>query len=89
MGEVLSRLNEDEVKTLVKYIKQAEIVAIGGMMGTQPPTRLELLPVDLKLDGPATYLSWSRQIMGALAGRDFDGYLTGEEKEPPVNTSNE
>ena len=31
MDEVFSKLNEDEVKTLVKYMKQAEIVASGGV----------------------------------------------------------
>ena len=89
MDDVFSKLNEDEVKTLVKYMKQAEIVASGGVTGMQPPPRLELLPVEFKLDGPATYLSWSRRIIGALAGRSLDGYLTGEEKEPPIKTSNE
>ena len=55
----------------------------------QQPPRLELLPVDLKLDGPATYLSWSRRITGALAGRGLEGYLTGEEKEPVDPTTAE
>ena len=65
-------------------MKHAEIVASGGVIGTQPPPRLELLPVELKLDEPTTYLSWSRWIIDGLAGRSLDGYLTGEEKEPPV-----
>ena len=56
---MFSKLNEDEVKTLLKYMKHADIVAFGGVRGTQPPPRLELLPVEFKLDGPATYLSWS------------------------------
>ena len=80
MDEVFSKLNEDEVKTLVKYMKQAEIVASGGVTGIQPPPRLELLPVEFKLDGPATYLSWSCRIIGALAGRSLDNYITGEGK---------
>ena len=88
MDEVLSKFNEDEVKTLVKYMKQAKIVAFGGVLGTQPPPRLELLPVDFKLDGPAMYLSWSCRITGALARRGL-GYLTGEEKEPPIKMSSE
>ena len=66
MDEVLSKFNEDEVKTLVKYMKQDEIVASRGVMGTQPPPRLELLPVDFKLNGPATYLRWSCQFTGCL-----------------------
>jgi hypothetical protein len=35
--------------------------------------------VDLKLDGPATYLSWSRQIEAALVGKRLERYLTGTE----------
>ena len=89
MDEVFSKLNEDEVKTLVKYMRQADIVASGGVTGTQPPPRLELLPVEFKLDGPATYLSWSCRIIGGLARRSLDNYLTGEEKEPLVKMSNE
>ena len=65
------------------------MVASGGVTRTQPPPRLELLPIEFKLDGPATYLSWSRWIIGALAGRSLDGYLTGKEKEPLVKMSNE
>ena len=54
MDEVFSKLNENEVKTLVKYMRQAEIVPSRGVIGTQPPPRLELLPFEFKLDGPAT-----------------------------------
>ena len=77
------------MKTLLKYMKQVDIVASRGVTRTQPPPRLELLPVEFKLDGLATYLSWPRWIIGALAGRSRDGYLTGEEKEPLVKTSTE
>ena len=87
MDEVFSKLNKDEVKTLVKYIKQSEIVASGGVTGTQPPPRLELIPVDFKLDVPATYMSWSRRITGALAGRGLDGFLIGEETKPLIKMS--
>ena len=61
------------------------------MTGTQPPPKLELLLVNFKLDGPAMYLSWSYQIMGALARRGLDGYVTvtEEEKEPLVKMSSE
>ena len=61
----------------------------GGVTGTQPPYRLELLLPDFKLDGPTTYLSWLYQITGALEGRGLDGYLTEEEKEPHVKMSSE
>jgi hypothetical protein len=42
-------------------------------------------PLDLKLNGLATYLSWSRQIKGALAGRNLEGFLTGEEESRQSN----
>lgn len=41
--------------------------------------KLDLPLVDLKLDGPATYLSWSRRIEAALVGKKLEGYLTGDE----------
>ena len=67
------------MKTLVKYMKQDEIVASRGVMRTQPPSpRFELLQVDFNLDGLATYLSWSRRITGDLVGRGLDGYLKKE-----------
>jgi hypothetical protein len=44
--------------------------------------KLDLPPVDLKLNGPATYLSWSRRIETALVGKILDGYLTGAKAEP-------
>ena len=37
MDKVFSKLNEDEVKTLVKYMKRVEIVVFGGVIETQPP----------------------------------------------------
>ena len=56
MDEALSKLNVEEVKKLVKYMKQTEIVAFGDA-------------VDIKLDRPAMYLSWLHWITGSLAGR--------------------
>ncbi|EPS74635.1 hypothetical protein M569_00114 [Genlisea aurea] len=62
-------------------MKQAEksTTIVGLEAHQQPP----LLPVELK--GPATYLSWSRRIMGGLVGRgeQREGVtLKGEESEP-------
>ncbi|KAJ9550922.1 hypothetical protein OSB04_014967 [Centaurea solstitialis] len=88
MEKLFGKLNEEDVKVLLKLVKQAETSTVVTGPQQQPP-RLELLPVDLKLDGPTTYLSWSRRIMGALAGRGLEGYLTGEEKEPTDPTTTE
>ena len=82
MEKLFGKLDEDDVKLLLKLVKGAEGSSSMAISGTLQPPRLELLPVDLKLDGPATFLSWSRRISGALAGRGLEGYLTGEEKEP-------
>ena len=60
-------MDEDEVKTWSR-------------LRTQPPYGLELLPVGFKLNGLAAYLSWSRLITCAFAGRGLDGYLTREGK---------
>ena len=82
MDEVLSNLNKDEVKKLVKYMmNQAEIVASGGVTGTQPPPRLELLPIDFKLNGPATYSSCSHRITNALCMRRSRSKPDGSREE--------
>lgn len=89
MDKVLAKLDPAEVQTLLEFMRKAEGSTSATVQGSQQPPRLELLPVDLKLDGPATYLSWSRRVMGALAGRGLDGYLSGEVKEPADSKSDE
>ena len=42
------------------------------------PVKLDLQSVEIKLDGPATYLSWSYRVKRALEGKNLDGYITGE-----------
>ncbi|XP_078162734.1 uncharacterized protein LOC144557937 [Carex rostrata] len=44
--------------------------------------RLDLPPIDTKLDGPEKYLSWSRRVRYTLAGKNLEGYLTGDKAEP-------
>jgi hypothetical protein len=48
--------------------------------------KLDLPPVDLKLDGPATYLRWLCRIKGTLVERNLEKFLTGEE-EPRQDTA--
>ncbi|KAJ4737614.1 Transposon Ty1-H Gag-Pol polyprotein [Rhynchospora pubera] len=81
MDKLLAKLDPDDVKTLLELVKVSNAAE-----KHQPSVKLDLPPVDLKLDGPATYLSWSRRIQGALAGRNLEGFLTGERKEPEQNT---
>jgi hypothetical protein len=48
----------------------------------RPVQRIELPLLDRKLDGPASYLSWSRLVRYTLEGKDLEGYLTGDKNEP-------
>ena len=49
--------------------------------------KLELQSVEIKLDGPATYLSWSRRVKRALEGKNLDGYITGEMVVPEKDSA--
>lgn len=44
--------------------------------------KVELPPIDTKLDGPASYLSWSRRVLYTLERKDLKGYLTRDKVEP-------
>ncbi|XP_020240779.1 uncharacterized protein LOC109819453 [Asparagus officinalis] len=77
MEEIIKKLNPAEVSTLMKLMKLS-----AGESATKPSKKLELPTIDLKLDGPNTYLSWSRRVRYILAGRNLEGYLTGEVTEP-------
>jgi hypothetical protein len=75
------KLDDNDVKLLVNLMKQAGCSTLTSVLGIWQPPRMKLLPVDFKLDGSITYLSWSRWIISVLAGRGLDCYLTGEENE--------
>jgi hypothetical protein len=47
-----------------------------------PTPRVELPPIDVKLDGPASYLSWSRQVRYTLVGRRLEGFTEPDEGTP-------
>ena len=76
MEEIIKKLNPAEVSTLMKLMKLS-----AGESATKPSKKLELPTIDLKLDGPGTYLSWSRRVRYTLTGRNMEGYLTGEVTE--------
>jgi hypothetical protein len=81
--KLIAKLDLVDVKTLFELMRMSK----GAEVSTHPQSvKLDLPPVDLKFDGPATYLSWSRRIKGALAGRNLKGFLTGENKEPKQDT---
>ncbi|KAJ6846676.1 uncharacterized protein M6B38_282715 [Iris pallida] len=77
MEAILKKLDADDVATLMKLIKVS-----AGDSATRASPKLELPSIDLKLDGPATYLSWSRRVRRILAGKNLEGFLTGEKTEP-------
>jgi hypothetical protein len=83
MEKLIAKLDLTNVRTLFELMrmsKRAEVL-------THPQlVKLDFPPVDLKLDGPVTYLSWSRWIKGALAGRNLEEFLTGENEEPKQDT---
>lgn len=80
MEKLIEKLDPKDVKTLIKLMRGADV-------STHPQSiKLDLPPMDLKLEGPTTYLSWSCRIIGALAGRNLEGYLIGEKVEPGKDT---
>jgi hypothetical protein len=77
MEKFIAKLDSTDVKTLFELMRTLKETEVS--MHSQS-VKLDLSPADLKLDGPATYLSWSRKIKGALVGRNLEEFLTGEEQ---------
>ncbi|XP_020258255.1 uncharacterized protein LOC109834633 [Asparagus officinalis] len=78
LAEVMSKLNPDDVVVLMRAFKMSA-------SESKPKQKIELPPIDMKLEGPATYLSWSRRVRYTLEGKGLEGYLTGEKEEPSQN----
>ncbi|XP_020249902.1 uncharacterized protein LOC109827322 [Asparagus officinalis] len=81
MEEIIKKLNLAKVSTLMQLMKLS-----AGESVTRSLAKLELPPIDLKPDGPATYLSWSRRVRYTLVERNLEEYLTGEKTEPDEGT---
>jgi hypothetical protein len=78
--ELLGNINPEVLKVLVGLIQGASIsTRATNSTSAQVQVKLDLPPVDLKLDGLATYLSWSRWIEAVLVRKRLEGYLTGAE----------
>jgi hypothetical protein len=76
MEKLIVKLDSTDVKTLFDLMRMLK----GAEVPTHPQSvKLNLPPVDLKLDGPVTYLSWLHRIKGSLVERNLEGFLTGEE----------
>ena len=44
--------------------------------------KLELMPVDIKLEGMKNYLAWSRRALLQLQSKKLEGFINGEITEP-------
>ncbi|XP_020266984.1 uncharacterized protein LOC109842530 [Asparagus officinalis] len=83
MEGIIKKLNPEEISTLMQLMK----LSAGESSRKPQPKKVELPPIDIKLDGPATYLSWSRRVKYTIAGRSLEGYLKGEKIEPAEDSA--
>jgi hypothetical protein len=87
MKEAFAKLSGDEIAVFMRAFSAASSVnAPKPAPALAPAPRVELPPIDVKLDGPASYLSWSRRVRYTLVGRRLEGYLTGAITEPDEGT---
>ena len=49
--------------------------------------KIELSPMDMKLEGATNYLSWSRRALLAVEQKELDGHLLGAVAEPGDKTT--
>jgi hypothetical protein len=56
---------------------------------TDTTLKLEVMPIDIKLEGIKNYLAWSRRIMLLLKGRKLEGFVIEKTVEPKVKASDE
>ena len=89
MKEALEKLSGDEIAMLMRAFSFASSDTAPKPTPAPAPApapRVELPPIDVKLDGPASYLRWSRRVRYTLVGRKLEGYLTGAVTEPVEGT---
>ena len=51
--------------------------------------KLELMLVDIKLEGMKNYLAWSRRALLQLQSKKLEGFINGEITEPKDKLSSE
>jgi hypothetical protein len=81
MKEIIKKLCAAVVKVLMELMKLSATKYKGSGSAHSQIMMLDLLSVDLKLDGLTTYLSWSCRIEAALVGKRLDEYLIGVKAE--------
>jgi hypothetical protein len=87
--KLLEKINPEVLKVLVGLIQGKSIsTRTTASASTQVQVKLDT-PIDLKLDGSTTYLSWLRRIEAALVGKRLEGYLTGAEPASDSAHANE
>ncbi|XP_078179814.1 uncharacterized protein LOC144573908 [Carex rostrata] len=88
-AEAIAKLTAEDVSAMMTHMMRQ--FAMSGLDQTPAAPvvpveprqhRLDLPPIDTKLDGPEKYLSWSRRVRYTLEGKNLEGYLTGEKAEP-------
>jgi hypothetical protein len=77
MEGVMTKLSAIELQMLMRAFSVA-----ASESTPRPVQRIDLPLLDRKLDGSASYLSWSRRVKYTLEGKDLEGYLIGDKKEP-------
>jgi hypothetical protein len=85
MKEAFAKLSGDEIAVFMRAFSAASSVN-APKPALAPVPRVELPPIDVKLDGPASYLSCSHRVRYTLVGRRLEGYLTGAITEPDEGT---
>jgi hypothetical protein len=73
----MAKLSATELQMLMRAFSVA-----ASESTPRPVQRIDLPLLDRKLDGPTSYLSWSRRVRYTLEGKDLEGYLTGDKREP-------
>jgi hypothetical protein len=76
MEGVMAKLSATELQMLMRAFSVA-----ASESTPRPVQRIDLPMLVRKLDGSASYLSWSRRVKYTLEGKDLEGYLTGDKNE--------
>jgi hypothetical protein len=77
MEMVIAKLSATKLQMLMRAFS-----VVASESTPRPVQRIDLPLLDRKLDGPASYLSWPRRVRYTMEGKDLEGYLTGDKKEP-------
>ena len=76
------------VEAFEKLAKILEESKSGAIVPRQEVAqKIELSPMDMKLEGATNYLSWSRRALLAVEQKELDGHLLGAVAEPGDKTT--